>query len=80
MRQVVITFDNDKGYAVTESGRTADRLCWDEMFGQIVSLTHPQLGTPRYPMLTIEQYNAQEDKFQTLPENRLQFDEKGTPK
>lgn len=80
MRQIVITFDNDRGYAVTESGRTADHLQWYEMLGQIAALTHPKLGTPRYTMLTVEEYTAYEDKYQTSPEERLQFDERGIPK
>lgn len=80
MRQIVITFDNDKGFAVTENGRTADRLAWDEMLGQIAQLTHPSINAERYKMLTIEQYQAQEDKFGTEPEHRLQFDERGIPK
>ncbi|WP_175785520.1 hypothetical protein [Burkholderia ambifaria] len=80
MRQIVITFDNDRGYAVTESGRVADRLCWDEMLGQIATLTHPEIKAPRYKMLTAEEYSAQEDKFHTADEDRLHFDERGIPK
>ncbi|WP_431068166.1 hypothetical protein [Ralstonia holmesii] len=79
MRQIVITFNNDRGYAVTESGRTVDRLAWDEMLGQVAQLTHPQLGKPRYTMLTPEEYHAQEDKYKTSAEQRLHFDERGIP-
>ncbi|MDE1138149.1 MAG: hypothetical protein PW999_00550 [Paraburkholderia tropica] len=80
MRQITITFDNSKGFAVTENGMTADRLAWDEMLGQIANLTHPKLGSPHYSMLTVEQYTTQEEKFGTEPEDRLQFDERGIPK
>lgn len=79
MRQITITFENALGYAVTENGRTADRLAWDEMLGQIAALTHPKLGTAHYTMQTVEEYTAEEDKYKTSPENRLQFDERGIP-
>jgi hypothetical protein len=80
MRQITITFDNGKGFSVTEAGRTADRLAWDEMLGQVANLTHPKLNTPHYTMLTVDQYEKQEDRFGTEPEDRLQFDERGVPK
>ena len=80
MRQIIITFDNNKGFAVTEAGRTADRLCWDEMLGQVAQLTHPKINAERYKMLTVEQYAEQEDKFGSDPDDRLQFDERGVPK
>lgn len=80
MRQIIITFDNDKGFAVTEAGRTADRLSWDEMLGQVAQITHPKINAERYKMLTVEQYAEQEDKFGTDPDDRLQFDERGIPK
>ncbi|GMG89630.1 hypothetical protein Cmtc_08500 [Cupriavidus sp. TKC] len=79
MRQITITFDNDKGFAVTENGRTADRLAWDEMLGQVAQMTHPKINEGRYRMLTIEEYQAQEDKFGTAPEDRLQFNDRGVP-
>lgn len=80
LRQITITFGNDRGYAVSENGRIADRLTWDEMLGQISQMTHPKINAERYKMLTIEQYHEQEDKFGTAPEDRLQFDERGIPK
>lgn len=80
MRQITITFDNGKGFSVTENACTADRLSWGEMLEQIAQLTHPKINVQRYKMLTVEQYAAQEDKFGTEPEDRLQFDERGIPK
>jgi hypothetical protein len=79
MRQITITFANNRGYAVTENGRTADYLAWDEMLGQIAALTHPKLGTAHYTMQTVEEYTAHEDKYDVPTENRLQFDERGIP-
>jgi hypothetical protein len=80
MRQIIITFDNDKGFAVTEAGRTADRLGWDEMLGQVAQLTHPKIGIPHYKMQTVEEYNAHEDKYNVPAGERLQFDERGIPR
>lgn len=79
MRQIIITFENGKGFAVTEAGRTADRLAWDEMLGQVAALTHPKLGTAHYRMETVEEYHAQEDKYNVPVDDRLKFDERGTP-
>lgn len=80
MRQIVITFDNGKGFAVTEAGRTADRLAWDEMLGQIAALTHSKIGVGHYHMLTVEEQNAYGDKYNIPADDRLQFDERGIPK
>lgn len=79
MRQIVITFDNGKGFAVTEAGRTADRLGWDEMLGQVAQLTHPKIAAPHYKMQTVEEYQKQENEWNTEPDDRLQFDERGIP-
>lgn len=44
---------------VLEDGRRCNVLSWDEMIGQVVSLTHPKLpGEPQYPMRTIEEWEA----------------------
>lgn len=34
----------------------ADRLCWDEMLGQIASLTHPKIKEVRYQMKTADEH------------------------
>ena len=79
MRQIIITFGGDRGYAVIENGCIADRLTWDEMLGQVAQLTHPKINAQRYKMLTPEEYAAQEDKFGTPPEGRLKLDERSIP-
>lgn len=79
MRQITITFDNGKGFAVTENGLTADRLAWDEMLGQVAQLTHPKVNEAHFRMLTVEEYTAHEDKYHVAAEDRLKFDEKGIP-
>jgi hypothetical protein len=42
------------GWCVRVGDEYTDGLCWDEMLGQIVSLTHPDIEQPRYGMLTAE--------------------------
>ena len=42
------------GWCVRVGEEYSDSLCWDEMLGQIVSLTHPDIEQPRYGMLTAE--------------------------
>lgn len=55
MRTITIEID-DQGYTVREGDRYHDGLCWDEMLGQVVELTHRKLGETRYPMLTEAQW------------------------
>lgn len=54
-RTFIIKQYTDGQFDVTEGDRRADRLGWDEMLGQIVQLTHRQLGTPLYRMRTPEE-------------------------
>lgn len=44
---------------VTEDGKRCDGLAWDELIGQVVSLTHPKIGQPQYRMQTAEQWVAE---------------------
>jgi hypothetical protein len=57
MRIITIEIE-EQGYTVREGDRYHDRLCWDEMLGQVTELTHPKLGETRYPMMTAEQWEA----------------------
>jgi hypothetical protein len=43
-------------FHVHQGERYADMLCWDEMLGQVATLTHAQIATPRYDMLTPDEY------------------------
>jgi hypothetical protein len=56
MRTVTVTFDNGKGYRVSEGDGYHDQLTWDEMLGQIAELTHPRVKVGRYPMYTEAQW------------------------
>lgn len=48
---------------VDEYGRRCDGLAFDEMLGQVVSLTHPQLGRAQYQMLTPEDWATRRERF-----------------
>lgn len=56
MRTITIEIADGNDFTVREGSRYADRLCWDEMLGQIAQMTHPNLGDPRYAMLTEEEH------------------------
>jgi hypothetical protein len=52
---------------IDEHGRMCDGLGFDEMLGQVVSMTHPKLGTPQYRMQTPEQWaEERERRFKAL--------------
>lgn len=62
-RTFLIQQYTDGHFDVIEGDRRADRLGWDEMLGQIVQLTHRQLGTPLYSMRTPEEDFEREALF-----------------
>jgi hypothetical protein len=56
MRTVIITFNTSENtYNVIEGDRICDRLCWEEMLGQIATMTHPDIRGPRFPMVNREE-------------------------
>lgn len=69
MRTITIEID-DQGYTVREGDRYHDGLCWDEMLGQVVELTHRKLGETRYPMQTEAQWAAQRERQKQNAERR----------
>lgn len=54
-----------------EQGRHAGGLCWDEMIGQITSLTHPAIAgkAPRYPMMTDAEWDERERRLSGMNTN-----------
>lgn len=62
MRTITITMRDGNDFDVAEDDRSVTRLCWDEMVGQIASMTHPMINKPRYPMLT-EDERAERDRL-----------------
>ena len=61
-RQVTVT-QTAHGYTVQEGEFYADDLCFDEMLGQVVELLHPDIGKPRYRMLTAAQWREWEERI-----------------
>lgn len=58
MRTITIIVKDSGGFDVFEGERYCDHLCWDEMLGTIVELTHPSIGKSHYPMLLPEEHMA----------------------
>jgi len=46
------------GFDIHEGERYSGLLSFDEMLGEVVRLTHPQLGDSHYGMLTPEEHAA----------------------
>lgn len=61
-RTITIEID-ERGYTVREGERYHNELCWDEMIGQIIELTHPQLGRGRYVMKTEAEWEEYRKRF-----------------
>lgn len=59
MRTITVEFGNGAFDVVDEYGQRCYGLGFDEMLGQVVSLTHPKLGKPQYRMQTEEQWVAE---------------------
>jgi len=73
MRRITIEFGEGPpcGFdVVDEYGRRCDGLGFDEMLGQLVSITHPQLGKPHYRMQTEEQWAAERERSRLERERR----------
>ena len=51
-KRLVPGFEAPVNLVFSQGNRSADRLAWDEMIGQVIELTHPLVRRPRYPMLT----------------------------
>lgn len=57
---------------VDEQGRRCNGLNWDELIGQITSLTHPAIVPPRpqYPMRTRFEWDADRAARQALRQSQ----------
>lgn len=60
--EITIT-KGEHGWTVAAGFAYTPNLCWDEMIGQVVHLTHPKIGDARYQMLTAEQHAERERSF-----------------
>lgn len=54
-RTITIVMHNGNNFDVFVGQRSSNGLCWDEMLGQIASMTHPEIRKARYLMLTPEE-------------------------
>lgn len=53
------------GFDVRYNDRTAYFLCWDEMIGQVIELSHKKLGVAHYRMETDEEHAAELERRET---------------
>lgn len=47
--------ENGNHFDVVVDGVVADMLCWEEMLGQIATITHPDIKKPRFQMKPLDQ-------------------------
>lgn len=62
MRKIEITI-HDGCIDVWEGEKHTGQLAWDEMLGQIATLTHPDLGKGKYPMLADHEWREREQRL-----------------
>lgn len=62
-RTITIIVTDGNNFAVHEGERYANRLCWDEMLGQVACMTHPKINDPRYAMHTPEELAAWRERM-----------------
>ena len=63
-RNITVTVsENGTLFEVAEGGRSADMLCWEEMLGQVATLTHHEIRGPRFEMLTKAERIAREERW-----------------
>jgi hypothetical protein len=55
-RTITIVCHGSNHFDVFEGEEFCDWLCWDEMLGQVVHLTHPQIKDARYGMTDADRY------------------------
>lgn len=60
-RTITIVMRTGNDFDVFEGERFSGRLCWDEMLGQVASMTHPKINEPRYRMLTHDEQSVIEE-------------------
>lgn len=60
-RIIVIEVVDANEFKVIEGDRYQDKMCWDEMLGQIAEMTHPKIGVGRYPMLTAIEWKGRRE-------------------
>lgn len=62
-RIITIVVKGGNHFDVHEGERYADHLCWEEMLGQIATITHPMIDAPRFRMTTPEEEFARRERW-----------------
>ena len=70
-RVITIVCRGGNDFDVHEGEAYSGLLCWDEMLGQIASLTHPQINRARYQMFTPEQWQERRDRLEEIRTRRM---------
>lgn len=78
MKPITITFggvpEYPRGFDVEQDGKVCNGLAWDEMLGQVITLTlQAQAGGRAYPMKTPEEWQAERDR-RDLEDARLRHE------
>ncbi|MGE4243674.1 hypothetical protein [Ramlibacter sp.] len=60
-RIITIVVRDGNHFDVHEGEKYSDRLCWEEMLGQVVTLTHSSIKAPRFWMATPEEHSARRE-------------------
>lgn len=68
VRTITIIVKDGNHFDVHEGELYSDRLCWEEMLGQIATLTHPSISAPRFCMDTPEGHAARRAKWDRTPD------------
>lgn len=66
-RTITIVCKDGNHFDVHEGERYSDRLCWEEMLGQIATLTHPSINAPRFRMDTPDEHAAYRARWEKAP-------------
>jgi len=57
--RIVIRRDEFGYFKVERDDLVSSKMCWEEMLGQIATLTHPEITRPRFSERTLEQETAE---------------------
>lgn len=64
-RSITLIVRGPNDFDVFEGERYSERMTWDEMLGQIASLTHALINGPRYPMKSPAEREERESRART---------------
>lgn len=73
MKTITIECHDKNDFTVREGDRYVDRLCWEEMLGQVAEMTHPMINAGRFGMLTAEEHAAREQRWKDVAASSVTF-------